>query len=261
MAEHRATIDADMHDKGVVAALDADESKGKSEQLHGRVDFEKKRLGALQRGQAAQLRAAQDQIARLQQLADFRHKQLEELKLVAGADGVLQELPLQPGQSVAAGAPCAKIVKPERLKAVLRVPEIAAKDVTIGLHATIDTRSGTVEGTVSRVDPAAENGTVKIDVALPAELPKGARPDLNVDGVVELEKTGDILHVGRPATGDSHATTTAWKIVGSEAVRVPVTFGRASIKDIEVTGGLSAGDQIILSDMSRFDGRDRVRLK
>src|SRR5262249_19795521 len=130
-----------------------------------------------------------------------------------------------------------------------------------GLHVTVDLRAGKVEGTVARVDPAAINGTVSIDVALPAELPRGARPDLGVDGVIELEQTGDVLHVGRPALGDSHATATVFKVVGNDAVRVPVTFGRASLRDIEVLGGLAAGDRIILSDMARWNGRDRIRLQ
>jgi HlyD family secretion protein len=261
IADHRAKIDTDMKDQGVVAPLTAEESAARSEQLAGRVGFEKRRLGALRRGQAAQIQAAKDQIVRLQQLADFRHRQVDELRLRAGTEGVLQELALQAGQSVAAGAPCAKVVKPDKLKAVLRVSELAAKDVAAGQRATVDLRTGKVEGTVARVDPAAENGTVKVDVALPAELPKGARPDLTVDGVIELEKTGDILHVQRPAVGDSHAQVAVFKVVGDEAVRVNVTFGRASVKDIEVVSGLVPGDRIILSDMSRFDGRERVRLK
>jgi HlyD family secretion protein len=260
MADQRATIDRDMHDQGVVATLTANESIAKSEQLAGRVGFEKRRLSALRRGQAAQIEAARDEIARLQQLADFRHRQLAELTLRAGVEGVLQELPLQAGQAVATGAPCAKVVRPDKLKAVLRVPEVAAKDVAPGLHVAVDLRTGKVDGIVARVDPAATNGTVSIDVALPAELPKGARPDLGVDGVIELEKTGDVLHVGRPALGDSHATATVFKVVGDEAVRVPVTFGRASLRDIEVVGGLDAGDRIILSDMARWNGRDRIRL-
>ncbi len=262
MADHRAKIDTDMSDKGVVAQLDADESTARSEQLAGRVEFEQKRLAALRRGQAAQIKAQEDQIARLQTLADFRHRQLDELKLTAGYDGVLQELPLQAGQSVAAGAACAKIVDPSRLKAELRVPELQAKDLSIGLHATIDLRSSKVLGTVSRIDPAAVGGTVKVDVAMAQPLPKGARPDLTVDGVIELERTGDILHVARPALGDAQASATVFKLVGDdEAVRVPVSFGRASVKDIEIVRGLSAGDRIILSDTSRWDGVARIRLK
>jgi len=261
MADKRARIDSDMKDQGVVASLDAEESSAKSEQLAGRVRFEQRRLGALRRGQAAQLKAQQEQIARLETLAAFRHHQVESLRLEAGYDGVLQDMTLQAGQSVAAGAPCAKVVDPSRLKAQLRIPEIQAKDVGVGLHATVDLHGAKVEGTVSRVDPAAVGGTVKVDVALDGALPKAARPDLTVDGMIELDRTGDILHVGRPALGDAQGTANVFKVVGDEAVRVPVAFGRASIKDIEVVRGLAAGDRIILSDTSRWDGVDRIRLK
>jgi len=261
LADHRARIDAEMRTKGVVAELDAEESKARSEQLTSRVDFEQRRLRALHRSQAAQLQAQQDEITRLQAIADFRHRQLDDLRLRAGVDGVLQDLPLQVGQSVVAGAPCAKVVRPDRLKAVLRVPELAARDVAIGQHAIVDLRATKVEGTVARIDPAAVDGTVKVDVALAAPLPRAARPELNVDGTIELERTGDVLHVPRPALGDAHGRSLVWKVVGDHAVRVPVTFGRASLRDIEVTSGLAAGDRIVLSDMSRWDGADRVDLR
>ena len=216
----------------------------------------------MRRGDAAQLEAQRGEVERLRALAQFRKKQLDGLVVRAGTVGVVQQVAIEVGQAVSAGAPLAKVVRPDRLKAELRIPETSAQDLRVGLAATIDTRSGVVAGKVTRLDPAAKNGYITVDVAFEGALPAGARPDLTVDGEIELAFAGDRLHVQRPAHGEAHATVSLWKLTrGGEAVRVPVTFGRASTEQIEITAGLVAGDRIILSDMSRWDGHDRLRLE
>jgi multidrug efflux pump subunit AcrA (membrane-fusion protein) len=179
----------------------------------------------------------------------------------AGQSGVVQQIAVEAGQSVAAGAPLARVVVPDQLQARLRIPEVSMEDVALGLKATIDTRAGIVEGEVVRIDPAAQNGSVTIDVKLAGALPKGARVDQNVDGIIHLATTGDVLHVARPAVGEVHQTVKLFKVEHGELVRVPVKLGRAALKDIEIAGGLSAGDLVVLSDMSRWDGVDHLRLE
>ncbi|HEV7557100.1 MAG TPA: HlyD family efflux transporter periplasmic adaptor subunit [Kofleriaceae bacterium] len=261
MANRRSTIDTSMAEKGVIPDLESKESVDRAKQLGGRRDFEKKRLTALNRGNAAQLEAQHAQVERLRALAQFQHRQLEALHVVAGQAGVVQQVAVEAGQSVTAGAPLAKIVVPERLKARLKIPESSTEDVALGLHASIDTRSGIVKGEVIRIDPAAQNGSVTVDVSVTDPLPKSARPDQNVDGVIELEKTGDVLHIARPAVGEAHASASLFKIEGDKAVRVKVKFGRAALKDIEIASGLSDGDEVILSDMSRWDNVDVLRVE
>jgi multidrug efflux pump subunit AcrA (membrane-fusion protein) len=262
IADRRAAVDAEMAEQGVLSTLESAESADRATQLEGRVAFEKKRLSAMRRSDSAQLEAQRGEVERLRELARFRRRQLDALKVRAGAAGVVQQVAVEVGQTVTVGAPLAKVVRPDRLKAELRIPETAAEDLAIGLPATIDTRSGVVTGEVIRVDPAAKNGSVTVDVSLTGALPKAARPDLTVDGTIELARTGAVLHVARPAVGEAHATASIFKLTADgEAVRVPVTFGRASVEEIEITAGLVEGDRVILSDMSRWDGHDRLRLK
>jgi RND family efflux transporter MFP subunit len=262
IASRRADIDAEMAKNGVTSDLESAESADRAEQLAGRLAFEKKRLGAMRRSDSAQLDAQRGEVERLRDLAAFRRRQLDALHVRAGAAGVVQAVTVEVGQTVAAGAPVAKVVDPAHLKAELRVPETSAEDLAIGLTAIVDTRSGTVNGTVSRVDPAAHDGSVTVDVIFTDPLPRAARPDLTVDGTISLAHTGDVLHVARPAIGEAHATAAIFKLTpGGEAVRVPVTFGRTSVQEIEVTAGLSEGDRVILSDMSRWDGTDRLRVQ
>jgi HlyD family secretion protein len=262
IAGRRADIDEEMAQQGVMSNLESAESRDRATQLAGRVAFEKKRLAAMRRSDAAQLVAQRGQVERLRELATFRQRQLEDLKVRAGSEGVVQAVSVEAGQTVAAGAPLARVVRPDRLKAELRIPETSMQDVTIGQAASIDTRSGVVPGMVVRVDPGAVNGAVLVDVAFDGPLPRGARPDLTVDGTITLEHTGDVLYVRRPAIGEARATATLFKLTaGGEAVRVPVTFGRASLDEIEITAGLAEGDRVVLSDMSRWGGRDRLRLE
>jgi HlyD family secretion protein len=205
----------------------------------------------------------QTQVEQAQALARLKHKQLDQLNVRAGIDGVLQEVPVEVGQQVTAGTVLARVAQPLRLKAQLKVAETQAKDVLLGQKASIDTHNGVVPGHVMRIDPAVQNGTVTVDVALDGPLPQGARPDLSVEGTIQIERLQDVLYVGRPVHGEPDSTVGLFKIVGdgSEAVRVPVKLGRASVNSVEILGGLQAGDQVILSDMSAWDNFDRVRLK
>lgn len=261
MAKRRSSMDTEMAEKGVIPAIESAESTDRAAQLSSRKEFETKRLAALRRGNAAQLEAQHSQVERLRALATFRRKQLEALFVRAGQAGTVQQVAVEAGQAVATGAPLAKIVVPDKLQARLRIPEASTEDVTPGLRAQIDTRNGIVAGEVVRIDPAAQNGTVIVDVKLVDALPKSARVDQNIEGVIELARTGDVLHVARPAIGDAHTTTTVFKIADGEARRVTVRFGRAALKDIEIASGLAAGDQVILSDISQWDGLDRLRIE
>jgi len=261
MAKRRSEMDTAMAAKGVIPTIESAESKDRATQLDGRLAFEQQRLAALRRGNAAQLEAQKSQVDRLRALAEFHHKQLDALHVRAGQKGVVQQIAVEAGQSVAVGAPLARVVVPDKLKARLRIPEASMEDVSVGLTATVDTRVGVVEGEVIRIDPAAQNGAVIVDIALTGALPKGTRVDQNVDGVIELARTGDVLHLARPAIGEAHQTIKLFKVEGGIAHRVSVKLGRAALKDIEIASGLSAGDQVVLSDMSRWDGVDRLRVE
>jgi multidrug efflux pump subunit AcrA (membrane-fusion protein) len=195
-------------------------------------------------------------------LATLKQKQLNDLKVRAGIDGVLVDLPLQVGQHVTPGTMLGRVVQPNHLIAELKIAETQARDVQIGEPASVDTHNGVVAGTVMRVDPAVQNGTVTVDVTLTGELPKGARPDLSVDGTVDLERLTDVTYVGRPAFGQENSTISLFKLDPDSkgAVRVPVKVGRASVNSIQVIEGLHEGDTVILSDMSRWDNTDRIKL-
>ena len=196
-------------------------------------------------------------------LAEFRQKQLNDLKVRAGIDGVLVDLPLQVGQHVLPGTMLAKVVQPNHSDCRTENCGNSGRDVQIGEPASVDTHNGVVAGTVMRVDPAVQNGTVTVDVKLTGDLPKGARPDLSVDGTIDLERLADVLYVGRPAFGQENSTISLFKLDpdGKGAVRVPVKVGRASVNSIQVLEGLPEGSTVILSDMSRWDNTDRIRLE
>jgi HlyD family secretion protein len=223
---------------------------------------EKKRLAALAQGMTAQVRAQQAQIARLRSIAEFKRNEVEGLNLRASVSGVLQELSLEQGQSVAAGALLGKVVRPDRLKAVVRIPETQTRDLQIGQAASIDTRNGVVAGHVTRIDPAAQAGSVRVDVRLDGALPPGARPDLNVEGTIELERLASVVFMGRPAMGQPGTSVSLFKLDadGTGAERIQVQLGRSSIEHVEVLSGLREGDQAILSELSKMDEVDRIRL-
>jgi multidrug efflux pump subunit AcrA (membrane-fusion protein) len=202
-------------------------------------------------------------VERLKAIVRFHQGRVASMHVRAGAKGVLQEMTLEVGQWVNPGQLLAKVAQPEKLKAVLRVPETQAKDVSIGQAVVVDTHNGTVKGRVARVDPSVQEGTVSVDVTLEGELPQGARPDLSVDGTIEIERIPNTLFVGRPAEGQSGTTIGIFKLApgGKEASRVSVRLGKSSVNTVEVLQGLATGDEVILSDMSRWDGVDRVRLR
>jgi HlyD family secretion protein len=211
----------------------------------------------------SQLALQDAQVSRLRAVTDFQRGRIRSMEVKAGAAGTLQELSLEVGQWAQSGAQLARIVEPGRLKAVLRIPETQAKDVTIGQPSSIDTRNGIVRGRVSRIDPAVLNGTVTVDVSLDGEMPRGARPDLSVDGTIQVERLENVLHVGRPAYGQAGSTVGLFKLVegGTAAVRASVRLGRTSVNSVEILGGLQSGDKVIISDMSRWDGFDRVKVE
>jgi multidrug resistance efflux pump len=261
IANRRAAIDSDMAHQGVIPKLESLESTDRATQLGARKEFERKRLEALRRGNGAQLSAQQAQVVRLRTLAEFRRKQLDALHVRAGQVGIVQQVAVEAGQTVAIGALLAKVVVPDKLQARLQIPEASTQDIAPGLAVKIDTHNGMVKGEVLRLDPAAKNGTVTVDVKLLDELPRGTRVDQNIEGVIQLARTDDVKFVARPAIGEPHMTATMFKMSGDEARRVTVTLGRAALKDIEITSGLELGDEVILSDTSRWDGIDRLHIE
>jgi HlyD family secretion protein len=250
--------------KDLIAENDLQQSRDQVEELEERLEIERQRLALMDRNIERQIAVQESQVERLQQIVDFQRDRLESMHVTAGTDGVLQELNFEPGQWVQPGTTLAKVVQPGRLKAVLRIPEVQAKDVTVGQPASIDIRSGTIPGNVTRIDPAAQGGSVTVDVALDVEeLPRGARPDLSVDGTIEVARLDDVMHMPRPHIGQANSSVGLFKLVegGNEAVRVTVQFGQTSVNEVEVRSGLEEGDVVILSDMSAWDSYDRVRLK
>ena len=262
-AHRQAETDKALYELGVISGLAYKGSKEKADELTTRNDLENQRLTSNQRAIESQMAQQQAKVDQMRTLAPLKEKQLDALKVRAGIDGVLVDLPLQVGQHVSPGTMLAKVVEPDHLMAALKISETQARDVQIGEPAAIDTHNGVVGGTVMRVDPAVQNGTVTVDVKLIGELPKGARPDLSVDGTIDLEKLDNILYVGRPAVGQENSTLSLFKLStdGKQASRVSVKVGRASVNSIQVMEGLREGDTVILSDMSRWDNTDRVRLE
>jgi len=257
-AKLQSETDKALYDLGVISGLAYKASKGKADELTTRNNIEDERLKINQKAIESQM-AQQHQ---MRALAELKQKQLDALKVRAGIEGVLVDLPLQVGQHLLPGAMLAKVVQPNHLIAELKIAETQARDIQIGQASSVDTHNGTVAGTVTRVDPAVQNGTVTVDVQLTGELPKGARPDLSVDGTIDLERLENVLYVGRPAFGQENSTISLFKLDpdGKGAVRVPVKVGRASVNSIQIIEGLHEGDTVILSDMSRSDNTDRIRL-
>lgn len=255
--------DAELFKSGLTPDLTVKLSEASAKELKHRFTVETDRLASYGAMIQAQLEAQRVQIEKLKAAYELRKKQVDDLTVRAGTAGVLQELALQVGQRVTIGTVLAKVVQPAKLKAELKIPETQAKDVALGLPAEIDTRNGIVKGRVMRIDPAAINGTVTVDVRLEGELPPGARPDLSVDGTIELERLADVLYVGRPVFGQPNSVVGLFKLdpATGEAARVQVKLGRNSVNTIEIVEGLAVGDQVILSDMSAWDAQPRVRLK
>jgi RND family efflux transporter MFP subunit len=231
--------------------------------LNERNDLEKQRLDLNQKAIATELAVQQTKVQQAEAVLALRQKQQDALSVRAGISGVLSELPRQVGERVVIGATLAKVVQPDQLKAALKIPETQARDIQIGQPAEIDTHNGLISGKVARIDPAVQEGTVTVDVELLGGLPQGARPDLSVDGTIDLDRMADVLYVGRPAFGNENSTISLFRLApdGKNATRVPVKVGRASVNSIQIIEGLQVGDKVILSDMSRWDSADRVKLQ
>jgi HlyD family secretion protein len=261
-AQLKADRDEQLAKDGLTPDLNLRLSKATAEELKHRFEIEKKRLEISDESIQAQLAAQQVQIEKLRAALELKKQQVSELKIRAGTQGVLQQMAVEVGQRVTPGTILAKVAQPWKLKAELKIPETQAKDIALGQLAEVDTRNGVIPGRVSRIDPAAVNGTVTVDVRLEGELPQGARPDLSVDGTVEIERLADVMYVGRPVFGQPNSTVTLFRLEpeGREALRVPVKFGRASVNTIEVVEGLKVGDTVVLSDMSAWDSHNRIRL-
>lgn len=261
-ARLQAEAEAQLTAKGIISALQSTRSRLNSEQLKLRVGIEKERIAKFKRTIAAQLAADRARTEQLAYTAQQRQRQVDGLKLRAGVAGVLQQVPVQEGQQVAAGVNLARVAKPGELMAELRIPETQVKDIVAGQAVRVDTRNGIIKGRVTRVDPAVQNGSVLVDVELTGALPAAARPDLSVDGTVEIERLDNVLYVGRPAYGQPESEVRVFRIdpESGVALRIPVRLGRASVSLIEVQQGLNVGDQIILSDTAQWDAFDRLRL-
>lgn len=261
-AKLQAEANEELYKKGLLSEILYKVAKNKASELSTRCQIEEKRLAISSEATKAQLVAQQAKTDQLRALYQLRRNQLDSLNVRAGSNGVLQQLSVEVGQQVTIGTNLARVADPSRLKAELKIAETQAKDIQVGQNATIDTRNGIIAGQVTRIDPAVLQGTVTVDVALLEELPKGARPDLSVDGTIELENLTNILYVGRPVHGQANSTIGLFKLdsTGKEAIRVTVKLGRSSVNTIEVIEGLSVGEQVILSDMSAWDAYNRVRL-
>jgi HlyD family secretion protein len=261
-ARRQAAVADSLAASNMISRLEATRLREHAEELATRLKAEQERLSLYTGVVDSQLALQRAQVARLRAVTEFQRDRVHSMEVRAGADGVVQELPLEVGQWAQPGATLAKVVQPGRLKAVLRIPDTQAKDVAVGQSSSIDTRNGIIPGHVVRIDPASQNGTVTVDVALDAALPRGARPDLSVDGTIEIEHLNDVLYTGRPAYGQANSTAEMFRLVpgGKYADRVKVQLGRTSVNAVEILGGLKPGDRVIVSDMSRFDAVDRVRI-
>ena len=247
----------------LVSDLILKQSQLKAQTLKNRVAIEGRRLAAAKDGNEARLRVQQATVDQAQAIVDLSASRLKALQVTPGFSGVLQQVPVDVGQRVGPGQNLARVADPGRLKAELRVAETEARDIEVGQPAEVDTRSGVVAGRVSRKDPAAANGTVTIDVSMTGELPRGAVPDMSVDGTVQLQRLEDVLYVGRPSLGQDNSTAGLFRVVDADgnAQRVQVKFGLSSVNAIVVLSGLKEGDRVVLSDMSSYDSYDRVRLR
>jgi HlyD family secretion protein len=257
-----ADRDQQLGAEGLRPPIDVNLSKVTAEELAHRRDIERKRLEISTDSIEAQLAAQQVQVEQRRAFLNLRRSQVEALHVRAGTHGVLQQVPVEVGQRLAAGTVLAKVAQPWKLKAELKVAETQAKDILLGQIAAIDTRNGVIPGRVFRIDPAVVNGTVTVDVKLEGDLPAGARPDLSVDGTIQLEKLDSVVFVGRPVFGQPDGLVTLFKLEPDKrhALRVQVKLGRSSVNTIEIVEGLQPGDQVILSDMSAWDAYDRIQL-
>ena len=261
-AKIQADTDAQLARDGLIAPLNDKLSKVRADELANRYAIEQRRLDATAKSAKAQLDAQQARISQLRALLELKHSQMQTLSVVAGISGVLQRMDVEVGQQIQPGTNLARVAEQQKLKAELKIAETQVRDIQLGQQASIDTRNGIIPGHVSRIDPAAQQGTVSVDVALDGELPQGARPDLSVDGTITLERLSDVVYVGRPAFGQQQSAVSMFKLDadGRGASRVQVKLGRSSVNAVEILEGLQPGDQVILSDTSQWDNYNRIRL-
>jgi HlyD family secretion protein len=262
-ARMQAEAEKPVAEKGVIPAVQYKKSLVVLEQSKDRMSLEEQRVVEFRRNITSQIAAEQARLDQLIATRELRQRQADALHVRAGIEGILQQVPVEEGQQVAAGTNLARVARPGQLMAELRIAETQAKDVALGQPVKVDTRNGMIDGKVLRVDPAVQNGTVQVDIDLEGKLPSGARPDLSVDGTIEIERLPDVLYVGRPAFGQSDSEVRLFRLDGASDVasRVPVQLGKSSVNLIEIVKGLNVGDKVILSDTSAFDQNDRVRLK
>ncbi|SEB37712.1 efflux RND transporter periplasmic adaptor subunit [Terriglobus roseus] len=262
-AQLQASTDKSLYDLGVISGLSYKASKGKADELTTRNDIEAQRLQLNEKAIETQLAVQQTKVQQAQALLALKQKQQEALSVRAGISGVLVDLPHQVGEHVAPGTTLAKVVQPDQLKASLKIAETQAREIQIGQPAEVDTHNGVINGKVMRIDPAVVAGTVTVDVELAGTLPQGARPDLSVDGTIDLDRMTNVLYVGRPSSGNENSTLSLFKLSvdGKSAIRVPVKAGKASVNSLQVIEGLTEGDTVILSDMTRWDNTDRIRIE
>lgn len=253
----------ELNKKNLSSPNEVQRAKEAAAELSERLEIEKKRLDVITNAMSEQIEKAEANLTRQRAISAFQQERVNSMKVLAGEDGVLQSLNWELGQWVNPGQELARVAQPGKLKAVLRVPETQVKDVVVGQKSSIDTRNGLIEGRVMRVDPISQNGTVTVEISLEGELPKGARADLSVDGTIELERLDNVLYVARPAYGQPESTVGLFKVSpdGKTAERIQVKLGVASVSTIEVQQGLSPGDSVIVSDMSRFDNVQKVRIQ
>lgn len=258
-----ARISEQLAKEGLTSSMALQKAQFLEGKLLGMDTMEKKKLAIAGDAAKAELAAMASQVKRQKALAELKRNNVRALHVRAGIGGVLERVDVEVGQRVAPGANLARVAQPEKLKAVIRIPETQAKDIQIGNKASVDTRNGIVDARVTRIDPAVKDGTVTVDLAMDGALPKGARPDLTVDGSIELERLNDVLYVGRPATAQAESVVDLFRLQPGtrEASRTKVKLGRASVNTVVVTEGLAEGDQVIVSDTSEWNAHDRVRIE
>jgi HlyD family secretion protein len=262
-AKMQAEADEQLAKEQLISEITRKQSNLKAETLKKRLSLDMERLSTAKQSIDARIRVQEAAVSQARAVSDLQASRIAALKVTPGFSGVLQQVPVEVGQRVGPGANLARVADPGRLKAELKIAETQAKDIEIGQMAEIDTRNGVIAGLVSRKDPAAANGTVTVDVSLTGELPRGAVPDLSVDGTIQLERLENILYVGRPSLGQEQSTVGLFKVTNAagDATRVQVSLGKSSVNSIEVKSGLNAGDRVVLSDMSAWDAFERVRLR
>jgi len=261
-AQRQAEASQELAARGLEAEGVAARVREAAEEYSARLEIERERLRIYTESIGPQLEVQEEQVTRLTSIVEFQRRRIASMRVTAGTDGVLQDMQVEEGQWVLAGSVLARVVKPERLKAVLRVPQVQARDVVLGQRVAVDTRRDTIPGHVMRIDPAVQNSAVEVDVALDGDLPPGARPDLAVDGTIEIERLDDVMYVGRPRYAQPSSTIGLFKMVGGGyAERVSVDIGRTSVSAVEIVEGLAVGDVVILSDMAQWDRYQRVRIR